>query len=75
MSDRCPDCPGHLVRHSYDVGYRDGESNHWADWDNALDEVLPNGVESWPTQVRDYILSLQADADRPTTKTKETSSE
>jgi hypothetical protein len=47
---------------TYEQGYTEGESNHHADWDFALDELLPDGVEAWPTQVRDYIRRLQDDA-------------
>jgi hypothetical protein len=47
---------------TYEQGYTEGESNHHADWDFALDELLPDGVEPWPTQVRDYIRRLQDDA-------------
>lgn len=44
----------------YEQGYRDGESNVAADWHNALDDVLPEGVEAQPTQVAAYIERLQA---------------
>lgn len=40
--------------------YETGEDGHAADWALALDGVLPEGVEPYPSQVTKYIQSLQA---------------
>ncbi len=43
----------------YEEGYQDGGSSAMADWDIALSDVLPDGVDPMPSQVREYIVSLQ----------------
>ena len=48
----------------YSVGYADGESSGYADFYNALVEILPDGVEPYPTQVADYIRRLQRAAEK-----------
>ena len=42
----------------YEAGYADGESSHAADWDIALDGLLPDDVEPVPSQVAAYISKL-----------------
>lgn len=42
----------------YDKGYEAGESNNHADWDLALDDLLPHNVEAYPSKVSDYIRKL-----------------
>ncbi|MCX5000962.1 hypothetical protein [Streptomyces longwoodensis] len=39
--------------------YEAGENSAMADWDIALDGLLPDGVEPMPTQVATYIRHLQ----------------
>ncbi|MFF7631489.1 hypothetical protein [Streptomyces cyaneofuscatus] len=41
--------------------YEAGENNGHADWDNALDGLLPDDVEPLPTQVAEYVRKLQQD--------------
>jgi hypothetical protein len=48
-----------MMTDPYEQGYRDGESSGYADWRIALGEVLPDGVEPWPTSVADYIERYQ----------------
>lgn len=43
----------------YEVGYRDGEANAFADWSLALDGLLPDGFLPVPISVAKYIESLQ----------------
>jgi hypothetical protein len=43
----------------YEVGYRDGEANAFADWSLALDGLLPDGFLPIPISVAHYIESLQ----------------
>lgn len=50
-----------MTSEDYERGYADGESNHHADWQFALDvdgDLLPDGVEVWPAQVAAYIERL-----------------
>ena len=53
--DSLTDEPDSQDSRSYDKGYQDGESNHQADWEVALDGLLPEGVEAWPSQVAKYL--------------------
>ncbi|WP_327335139.1 hypothetical protein [Streptomyces anulatus] len=39
--------------------YEAGENSGYADWDNALDGLLPDDVEPLPTQVAEYVRKLQ----------------
>ncbi|MFI9194129.1 hypothetical protein ACIG0A_33125 [Streptomyces californicus] len=39
--------------------YAAGENSGYADWDNALDGLLPDDVEPLPTQVAEYVRKLQ----------------
>ncbi|WP_405191869.1 hypothetical protein OG473_39695 (plasmid) [Streptomyces anulatus] len=39
--------------------YEAGENNGHADWENALDDLLPDDVEPLPTQVAEYVQKLQ----------------
>lgn len=43
----------------YELGYANGESSMEADWDHALDGLLPDGVEPYPRQVAAYLSALQ----------------
>jgi methylaspartate ammonia-lyase len=50
-----------LDRPSYEVGYREGESNRQADWDLALSDYcdLPENVDIDPFAIAAYIQRLQ----------------
>ncbi|MFF8250084.1 hypothetical protein [Streptomyces griseus] len=39
--------------------YEAGENNGHADWENALDGLLPDDVKPLPTQVAEYVRKLQ----------------
>ena len=39
--------------------YEAGENSGHADWENALDDLLPDDVEPLPTQVAEYVRKLQ----------------
>ncbi|MFJ9096573.1 hypothetical protein ACIRIR_34410 [Streptomyces globisporus] len=39
--------------------YEAGENSGHAAWENALDDLLPDGVEPLPTQVAEYVRKLQ----------------
>lgn len=43
----------------YEVGYKDGEANAFADWSLALDGLLPEDMLPIPSSVAQYIESLQ----------------
>lgn len=47
---------------SPEVMYEAGESSGYADWDIALDDLLPDDVEPLPTQVAAYVQRLQAES-------------
>jgi hypothetical protein len=47
----------------YEQGYQDGESSQLADWQAALDDMLPEDVDVQPRQVAAYISRLQENPD------------
>ncbi|MFJ5886865.1 hypothetical protein [Streptomyces californicus] len=51
--------------------YEAGENNGLADWDNALDGLLPDDVEPLPTQVAEYVRKLQQENARLRATTEE----
>lgn len=40
-------------------GYNCGESSRENDYDNALDEILPDGVQARPSELAQYVRWLQ----------------
>lgn len=50
---------GPTERRAFDAGYEAGESSQLADWQFALDDILPDEIEVSPAQVKEYILALQ----------------
>lgn len=40
--------------------YEAGENSAMADWENALDDLLPEEVEALPSQVAAYLRDLHA---------------
>ncbi|MFE9461735.1 hypothetical protein [Streptomyces californicus] len=51
--------------------YEAGENSGYADWDNALDGLLPDNVEPLPTQVAEYVRKLQQEIARLRTTTEQ----
>lgn len=44
-----------MTARSYEDGYRAGGAGEYADWEAALADVLPDGVECYPQAVAAYI--------------------
>lgn len=48
------------VEKAYEQGYRDGGSSNAADWTHALVDVLPDGMEVYPSLIAAHIELLLA---------------
>ena len=48
---------------TYEIGYSAGESSQLADWEVALDGLLPEGVGCRPLEVAAWIARLLAERD------------